>query len=335
MIFYVTEGCNLKCVTCSYRDAMPGELTLEEIKKLADELSAFRLRQIVYSGGEPLLRRDFVQICEIFEKHNIKQTILTNGLLLEKRCDEISKYFFEIIVSIDGANANTHNSIRGVNSFDQILKGIKKTIHTLGFKNISIRTVLQKRNFRQLPDMIELSKSLGVSRISFLTADVFSDSFGRPARLQRSSSGGDRKGYVETNENILLNENETAEFGKITEDTIAKYPDEFKSKFISESPDKMFRLVKYYEACIGLGEYPDNICNAPMVSTVITSTGDILPCYFLPTFGNIRKSPLAELVNNDKIKSTRNDVREYVLERCKQCVCTLYISPKLALQNKF
>ncbi len=324
VIIYLTEGCNLRCVTCSYREALPGELTLDEIEKLANDLSKFGLKHIVFSGGEPLLRKDFVKICELFNKLHVKQTILTNGLLLEKKAEDIVKYFHEIIVSIDGADAETHNLIRGLNSFDQILKGIEKTIGSLGFRNISIRSVIQKSNFRQFPLMIELAKSLGVSRVSFLSADVYSDSFGR-----------DSRGYVESNENILLDINEVKEFKIIIEEAVAKYRDDFNTGFISESPEKIYRILEYYEACLDLKEYPKNICNAPMVSAVITSTGDVLPCYFLPVFGNIRKSNLKELINNDAIRATRKNVKDYVFERCKQCVCTLHVSPKTAFLNNF
>jgi MoaA/NifB/PqqE/SkfB family radical SAM enzyme len=303
---------------------LPGELTLAEIEKLADELSSFGLKHIVYSGGEPLLRRDFVQICEIFSKPGVKQSLLTNGLLLEKRVGEIQKYLKEIIVSIDGADAQTHNTIRGLNSFDQILKGIRRAVSSPEKREVSIRTVLQKRNFRQFPVMIELAKSLGVNRISFLSADVFSDSFGR-----------DTRGYAESNGNILLNQDEVKEFRNIIEDTITKYKDDLDSRFISESPEKLFRILEYYEACIGLGEYPRNICNAPMLSAVITSTGAMLPCYFLPVYGNIRKGAVKELVNGAKIKRVRRDVKDYVLDRCKQCVCTLHINPQRALMDKF
>lgn len=303
---------------------MPGELTLPEIEKLANELTKFGLKHIVFSGGEPLLRRDFIQICEIFNKFGVKQTILTNGLLLEKKIDDIVPYFDEIIVSIDGAVAQTHNFIRGVNSFDLILKGIKKAYEVHRFKNISIRTVLQKRNFREFHQMIELAKSAGVSRISFLSADVFSESFGR-----------DTRGYVEKNENILLDKSEIEEFKNIISSAIEKYAVEFNNKFISESPDKIYRILEYYEACIGLNEYPRNQCNAPNISAVITSTGDMLPCYFLPSFGNIRKNTVQNLLNNDMIISTRKDVKDYILDRCKQCVCTLNISSKNALLNRF
>lgn len=82
VILYVTAGCNLRCIMCSYRDPLPNELTLDEIRKLALELSTYGLRHIVYSGGEPLTRRDFPAICELFQRSNVRQSLLTNGLLL-------------------------------------------------------------------------------------------------------------------------------------------------------------------------------------------------------------------------------------------------------------
>lgn len=324
VILYVTEGCNLKCITCSYRDAMPGELTLDEIKKLAAELGSFGLRHIVYSGGEPLLRRDFTEICETFASLGVKQSILTNGLLLEKRVRDIYKYFSEIIVSIDGADAATHNRIRGLNSFDQILKGIQTAVSLPDHGQVSIRSVVQKSNFRQIKEIVKLAKSLGVNRVSFLSADVASDAFGR-----------DTRGAVSGSESILLDENEVQEFKEIVTKMFAEFADDFSSGFISESPAKILRLVDYFEACLNKTKYPLNACNAPNVSAVITSTGDVHPCYFLPSFGNIRKTPLSELINCASIKDTRVKVKNYELERCKTCVCTLKVTSKAALYDRF
>ena len=324
VILYVTEGCNLKCVTCSYREPLPGELSLQEIKTLAKELKAFGLKHIVYSGGEPLLRSDFKQICELFSALNIKQTLLTNGLLLEKRIGYISEYFAEIIVSIDGAKAETHNKIRGVNSFDLILKGISKALNDNKNSQVSIRTVIQKQNFRELGDFIKLAKSIGVNRMSFLAADVSSDAYGR-----------DKRGAVSENSAIALNEEEVIEFRKIIGDVTREYKKEFDSKFISESPQKMHHIAEYYKALLGKASFPRNYCNAPMVSAVITSTGDIHPCFFLPSFGNVRKNSFDKLINSVNIKETRRQVKSYKLERCQQCVCTLYKSPKSALSDNF
>lgn len=327
VILYVTEGCNLKCLSCSYRLPMPEELTLEEIRSLAADLSSFGLKHIVYSGGEPLLRRDFRDICEVFTGINVKQTLLTNGLLLPKRAEEFKGVFNEIIVSIDGADAETHNRLRGVNSFDIILEGIQKVIQIGVSPQISIRTVLQKQNFRQLREFIELAKHTGVSRISFLAADVSSEAYGRDHTSVR--------GEVSSESTMSLNENEVMELKEIINQAALKYKDEFHSGLISESPEKLQHIAKYYAALNGNDTFPKNFCNAPMVSTVITSTGDIHPCFFLPKYGNIRRNTFNELINSDPITGTRKQVKAMKPERCKKCVCTLYISSRTALKGNF
>ena len=334
VILYVTEGCNLRCITCSYRDALPGELTLAEIKELARELVRFGLRHIVYSGGEPLLRRDFRDICDIFGQYGVKQSVLTNGLLLEKRIDDVQEYFHEIIVSIDGGKAETHNKIRGLNSFDQIMKGIAKAVsqpvrRSLGAGGkkdqvVSIRTVLQKNNFRELPSLIELAKSLKVDRISFLSADVASEAFGR-----------DIRGAVSDENDISLSIDEVHEFREIVNHVIKEHTPDFFSGFVSESPQKLMKLVDYYGALRGMNEFPRNYCNAPMVSAVITSTGNIHPCYFIESYGNIRQEKIKTLTNHDTVKKVRDEVRNFTHPRCKTCVCTLNTSKTTALFDRF
>ena len=324
IIFYVTEGCNLRCVTCSYRNPLPNELTLPEIEELAAHLKSFGLKHIVYSGGEPLLRRDFPDICEIFRKHRVKQTLLTNGLLLEKRLDEIQSYFTEIIVSLDGPSAEVHDSIRGLTSFHQILKGVRKTVLLQDGPIVSLRSVVQRQNFRYLSEMVDLAASLRVARISFLPADILSDSFGRDTRGNASSS-----------ETITLTVDETSEFRLSVERLIASHRGSFETGFISESPGKMRGIVQYFEALIGKSPFPFHPCNAPMVSSVITSTGNILPCFFLPSYGNLHEGAFEAMVNNSSIQSTRKAVRAYSLDRCHTCVCRLHVKPHNALLNRF
>ena len=327
VILYVTEGCNLKCLSCSYRLPMPGELTFDEIKHLAGELSAFGLKHIVYSGGEPLLRRDFRDICNLFSVLKVKQTLLTNGLLLAKRAEEFKDIFTEIIVSLDGADSETHNRLRGVNSFDLILEGIAKVRSINAAQKISIRTVLQKQNFRQLHGFIELAKKTGVNRISFLAADVSSEAYGRD-NLETRSQAADPNG-------LILDKTEVLELKTLIYEASQKYANEFASGFISESPEKLQHIAYYYSAINGNDEFPRNFCNAPMVSAVITSTGDIHPCFFLPKYGNIRNNKFDELINSESIIKTRGLVKVMEPDRCKKCVCTLFTPPRAALMDRF
>jgi MoaA/NifB/PqqE/SkfB family radical SAM enzyme len=238
----------------------------------------------------------------------------------------VKDYFHEIIVSLDGANPEMHNSIRGLNSFGLILKGIEKAVNQKeGNREVSIRSVLQKQNFRELPDFIKMAKSLNVNRISFLAADVTSDAFGREhgngAAIQNSA--------------IVPDKNDTAEFRQIINKLADEYKDEFAKGFISESPAKLLKIAEYYEALNGLNKFPVTYCNAPMMSTVITSTGFVHPCYFLPAIGNIRNNSVKELINFSDAKETRRKVRSFEMERCKTCVCTLNINAKAALAGKF
>ncbi len=309
---------------CSYREPLPNELSLSEIQQLAQQLKNFGLRHIVYSGGEPLLRKDFPSVCETFSQLNIKQTLLTNGLLLEKRFDEIGKYFSEIIISLDGPNAETHNTIRGLEAFAQIEKGIRNVASQINHPQLSIRTVIQKKNFRLISQMIEYAKSVGANRISFLPVDVLSDSFGRFSKEE-----------IANKEEIILNEDEVKEFRENVEEIISKHKSDFETKFISDSPQSLRNRVQYFEALLGKNTFPKNYCNAPNVSTVITSTGEIHPCFFLPQFGNVRTQSFNDIINNSQIQQTRKDVQNFSLERCETCVCTLNIQPMNALMDKF
>lgn len=324
VILYVTTGCNLRCVMCSYRDPLPGELTLAELKDLAGDLSELGLRQIVYSGGEPLMRRDFPSICKIFQSLDVRQSLLTNGVLLEKKYAELQPYISEVIISVDGPNPETHNAIRGVDTFEKIIHGVESVVASRPKPVISIRTVVQRRNFRKMNGMVELAKSLGVDRISFLAADVSSDAFHR-----------DHSGASGNNDDIILTPEETREFKRLTDEFIHVYRDDIERHFISETPAKLKHIVRYYEALAGMAPFPRNVCNAPNVSTVITSTGELLPCYFLPAFGNVRSNVLKELLNSSEIRETRQCVKQYTLQRCHECVCTLHVNPLKALADRF
>ena len=321
VILYVTEGCNLRCAMCSYRSRLLNELTINEIDKLAGELADLGLRRIVFSGGEPILRTDLEEICRIFSKNGVKQTLLTNGVLVKKKIDILAPYLDELIISIDGAAPETHDSIRGVNSLNLIIEGIKHTQENFPALNISFRTVLQKNNFHELNDIIRLGAELGINRVSFLPVDVYSEAFGR------------EHSDTKVNDNsLLLNEDEINDLRSIINNIDNKL---FDNRFVSEPYNKLMGYTDYFSSALTGNKFPPVYCNAPMMSTVITATGDVLPCFFLPKLGNIREKPLPEILNGDLAISTRNRVRAFEPERCKTCVCSLNVTKRAALRGNF
>jgi MoaA/NifB/PqqE/SkfB family radical SAM enzyme len=306
---------------CSYRKPLPDELTIEEIQEMARELSSLGLKRIVFSGGEPILRTDLEEICKIFSIQNVKQTLLTNGVLVKKKIDKLAQYLDELIISIDGANSETHDAIRGVNSLNLITEGIKHTKENFPNLDISFRTVIQKNNFRQLNDIIMLGKENGVNRVSFLPVDVYSEAFGR-----------ENKDVAVNDNSLLLNAGEITELRNIINNIDKKY---FERHFVSEPYAKLMGYADYFSSALGESKFPLVYCNAPMMSTVITARGDVLPCFFLPKLGNIREKSLIQILNDDEAVSTRKQVRAFEPERCKTCVCSLNVTKRAALRGNF
>jgi MoaA/NifB/PqqE/SkfB family radical SAM enzyme len=172
--------------------------------------------------------------------------------------------------------------------------------------------------------MVDLAKSLGAQRISFLAADALSEAFGR-----------ERGGKLASVPSFMLSKDETAQFRGVIDSLCSTHAADFESNFISESPAKLYHLAEYFEAFNGMREYPRVLCNAPNVSAVIDSTGNVLPCFFLPVFGNVRSAEIHTLLNNELARTTRDGVSEGAVERCKTCVCSLYVSPMRALTSGF
>jgi MoaA/NifB/PqqE/SkfB family radical SAM enzyme len=175
LIFFVTSRCNFICKTCFYRKQGAasahgsGELTLEEIRKISRSIG--RLSKLFISGGEPFLRDDLADICEIFYLQNKIRNIYipTNGYYTGK----IFKYTYRILkkcpagkvtvsFSLDGLEA-THNKIKGIeDSFKATLESINK-LHSLkkNFDNLYIEviTVVNNANLNEIPALLEFVKN--------------------------------------------------------------------------------------------------------------------------------------------------------------------------------
>jgi MoaA/NifB/PqqE/SkfB family radical SAM enzyme len=106
-----------------------------------------------------------------------------------------------------------------------------------------------------------------------------------------------------------------------------QHSDDFKSRFIAESPSKINDIYLYYAAFYGLNDFPFKKCNAPWVSTVIEADGSVKPCFFHETIRNIRDSSLTEILNSKQALSFRKSLSMETNPTCVKCVCALNLSP--------
>jgi cyclic pyranopterin phosphate synthase len=148
----ISDVCNFKCGYClpdGYRiDKSDNRkfISKEEISRLAKALSELGVSKIRLTGGEPTIRKDFIDIIKDIKKNSgIKKTVITtNGYKLNKIAKDIKNSGLDgINISIDSLNSNTFKQITGHDRLYEILDGIKE-LQKLNFKNIKINAVLMK-----------------------------------------------------------------------------------------------------------------------------------------------------------------------------------------------
>ena len=117
VVWNMTRRCNLKCIHCYSNSAdidYPDELTTEEGKKLIDDLAAFGSPVILFSGGEPLIRKDLLELAQYATDKGMRAVISTNGTLITKEiAAKLQKIGLSYVgVSLDGLE-KTHDRFPG------------------------------------------------------------------------------------------------------------------------------------------------------------------------------------------------------------------------------
>jgi MoaA/NifB/PqqE/SkfB family radical SAM enzyme len=312
------SACNCRCVMCDiWKDNKNlKQLTEQDISGLLASLKQFGTRQVVMSGGEALLNKNFFALCGILKKAGIKVSLLTTGLSIKGQAEQLLKWVNDIIVSLDG-DQPLHDSIRNIPGAFHKLKDGVQYIHSLNHKyRITARTVIHRLNFWNWASIIHQAKLMGLNQISFLPADVSSHAFNRQMAWEEPRQ-----------HEILLSERELPELEAIIGRIIDEYRDDFKSGFIAESPEKIMDIYRYYAAFYGINPFPFKKCNAPWVSTVIEADGNVRPCFFHEVMGNIRDAPLADILNSDEAINFRKTLDMSTNSICVKCVCSLNLSP--------
>lgn len=170
VVWSTTRTCNLRCVHCytdSEAKSYAGELTTEEGFKIIDELADFEVPSLLFSGGEPLMRKDLFRLIEYAAKKNLRPVISTNGTLIDrdtaKRIRDAGVVY--VGISLDGME-DINDTFRGVEG------AYKKAM--AGFDNcravnqrVGLRLTLTRRNYEDLHDIFDFIEAEGINRACF------------------------------------------------------------------------------------------------------------------------------------------------------------------------
>jgi len=178
LIFWeVTKGCNLRCIHCratATELSSPFDLPTTKALNLIEQVSQLALPILVLSGGEPLFRHDIFDLARYATERGLRVALATNGTLVSK---EIARKIVDagvrrVSISLDGADAPTHDAFRGIpGAFEAALGGFRN-LQELGM-SLQINMTIARHNVHQLPAVLELAKRLGADALhTFLLVPV-------------------------------------------------------------------------------------------------------------------------------------------------------------------
>jgi 12,18-didecarboxysiroheme deacetylase len=170
VVWNMGRRCNLKCVHCyahskdiEYKD----ELTTAQGKELMDDLAQFGAPVILFSGGEPTMRKDLPELAMYARYKGMRAVISTNGTLIDKKMAKVLKDIglSYVGVSLDGMK-ETNDKFRGVKgAFDAALNGMRNCLAE-GVK-VGLRFTINKKNVNDITAIFDLLEKEKIPRVCF------------------------------------------------------------------------------------------------------------------------------------------------------------------------
>ncbi len=170
VVWNITRACNLKCVHCyndSGVDKKSNEVTSKEAKAVLDDLASYGVPSVLFSGGEPMMRKDLFDLLGYAGDKGLRTVISTNGTLITvEKAKAIRKSGVSYVgISLDGIGS-TNDKFRGVEgAFDKAVAGIRNC-QDAGVK-VGLRVTLTQRNVAEMEALFDFFEKEGIERACF------------------------------------------------------------------------------------------------------------------------------------------------------------------------
>ncbi len=292
----INNNCNAKCIMCDSWNSkefseLPASIWINALKSLKSFLGSFHIN---FSGGEPLIKKDFLEILEFCNKKNIMAGFTTNGLLLNK--NRVQKILnlnpVNINISLDSLDQSIHDEIRGVPG---MLVKVKENIRYLmeqknylgNSTQIILKPIVCKQNLSSIDQVVEYAQEMNLTGVNFQpifkwskeSEAMFEVDKQHLSMMVEKLIGMKKKGYNILNSEMALRQ-----------------------------------WLPHFDEIIPERNSP---CVVALRNLTIKPNGDVFMCAFLPSkIGNIKDGNIKEMWTSQETKRLRKEQVE-----CKR-LCT-------------
>ena len=271
MSWNVTRRCNLKCSHCyinATNQELRNELTTEESKSLIDQISEVSRPLLILSGGEPLLRKDILELIRYGTAKGLRMGLGSNGSLIDTSVAKQLKAAGTktVSISLDSACPQNHDDFRGVPGSWQKAVNAIQALRESGLL-VQVNTTVTQQNQHEIDEIMTLAEQLGVENFHLF----FLVPTGRGAKIADISP--------ELYENMIR----TA-FAKTAKHKLNVRPS-CAPQFMRIAQDMGLDMRQWIRGCI-----------AGLYYCRVYPNGDITPCPYLPIkLGNVREKAFSEI----------------------------------------
>jgi radical SAM protein with 4Fe4S-binding SPASM domain len=308
--FAVTKACNLRCLHCHVdaKEAFGNELGLRESMRAIDAMVALGTEALIFSGGEPLLRKEFVKtLTRYCVDVGIIPAMLSNGVLLNHKVAHELKDagMMAVGIPIDSVYPESHDKLRNVaGSFDKAVRAIEACLDM--DLEVIVTTMALKDTYDEMQARIEFIASLGVDQVAVY--DLVPVGRGKNV-IDQAMTKQQRISLIRRLER--MQEEDELVFSMSGGQPL--YPEIASQMHKANGTRPKDLLLKEFWVHSPVG------CHAGIMYFSLRPNGDVYPCTFLPVkVGNIREQSLVDIWRNSPIlKNLRN--RELLKGECGEC----------------
>lgn len=297
----VTDRCDLRCLHCStWRTGPAREFTTAEALSLADTLARLRVPTVTLSGGEPLARADLTDICARLTGQGVRVLVTTNGTLVTaEKAYRLAAAGPSVLVSLDGADAATHDRLRGTRgAFAAAVRAIGM-LQNYGVFHVGVSVTVSGLNVDKLGDIVRLASLIG------------SDSLTLRLCMPCGRAQRDYDAMAITPDR----------FRRVLEDFV-RWRKEFRGRMEITTRDPLLVLVdpELAAAKAGLAGKEFSGCGAGRTRCCIWPNGNVTPCaYCDEVAGSVKQEDFATIWRTSTVLEPYRDFSALVQGVCTGC----------------